>query len=38
MDVATGSLTGLTCCKSSLLLDICYSARVDIVIRVRVGI
>ena len=29
---------GLTCCKSSLFLRICYSARVDIAVRVRVGI
>lgn len=40
ISVATESLTGLTCCRSSLLLGRCYSARFEIVgrVRVRVGI
>lgn len=36
--VATENVTGLTWCMSGLLLGIYYSARVDIVVRVRVGI
>ena len=36
--VATEKLTEFTWYTSGLLLGICYSARVDVVVRVRVGI
>ena len=38
IDVGTEDQTKFTCCRSSLLLGVCYSSRFDIIVRVIIGI